>query len=431
MPMSWLPSRCSASAVAIFTLAAGVLLAVENPPPPDLGELQTLYRARDFFLLGERLEEISGAAAESPEIRFLMAAVEQAFNQPNESNRTIGSLLEEEVGPSARISELRQLQMTNHFRLHRYKDALASAQAILADPADQLDPALLAEVRGTLPLYAALADVPPQEIEIKGMSRLTLDAIGRLPVEIEGTNRRFALDTGANLSVIMRSEAEELGLTIRPTGVEVATSTTRKVLADVAVAGQLRIGRVHYRNVVFLVFPDELLTFDGGKRIPGLVGFPVVEAMQEVRFRRDGVIEIPHHPQTRRWRNLALDNLDPLVRVRYRKDDLVCRLDTGAGHTTFYEPFYERYRERIESFGKHTTVKVGGVGGLQEMPAFRLRKIGLTLAGAGGTLRDVDVYTRPIRPPHENYLYCNLGLDVLQSFRAYVINFRDMALVLE
>jgi hypothetical protein len=143
------------------------------------------------------------------------------------------------------------------------------------------------------------------------------------------------------------------------------------------------------------------------------------------------VIEIPHRPQTRRWRNLALDNLDPLVRVRYRKDDLVCRLDTGAAHTTFYEPFYERYRERIESFGKHMTVTVGGVGGLQEMPAFRLRKIGLTLAGAGVTLRDVDVYTHPVRPAHENYLYCNVGADILRRFRAYAINFRDMALVLE
>jgi hypothetical protein len=429
--MTWLPLRFSAILVAIIILAAAGLPAAENPPPPDLAELQDLYRVRDFFSLQERLEQLTGAAAEAPEVGFLRAALQQALNDPEASNRTIEELLAMDSLPGPLVSKLEQLQMTNYFRLHRYKDALNSARAILAGPADQLDPALLAEVRGTLPLYAALADVPPQEIEIKGMSRLTLDALGRLPVEIEGTNRRFALDTGANLSVIMRSEAEKLGLTIRPAGVEVATSTTRKVLADVAVAGQLRIGRVHYRNVVFLVFPDELLTFDDGKRIPGLVGFPVVEAMQEVRFRRDGVIEIPHRPQTRRWRNLALDNLDPLVRVRYRKDDLVCRLDTGAGHTTFYQPFYERYRERIESFGKHTTVKVGGVGGLQEMPAFRLRKIGLTLAGAGGTLRDVDVYTRPIRPPHENYLYCNVGQDIFQSFRAHVINFRDMALVLE
>jgi hypothetical protein len=321
--------------------------------------------------------------------------------------------------------------MTNHFRLHRYREALDSARAILAGPADRQDPALMAEIRGTLPLYAALAEVPPQETEIKAMSRLTLDAYGRIPVEIEGANRRFALDTGANLSVIMRSEAEKLGLAIRPAGIEVSTSTTKKVLADVAVAGEVRIGKVFFRNVVFLVFPDEHLTFADGNRIPGLVGFPVVEAMQEVRFRRDGVIEIPNRPQSRHSRNLALDNLDPLVRVRYRKDDLVCRLDTGAGQSTFYQPFYERYREQIESFGKHTTVQVGGIGGLQEMPAFRLRKIGLSLAGAGGTLRDVDVYTRPIRPPPENYLYCNLGLDVLQSFRAYVINFRDMALVLE
>jgi hypothetical protein len=429
--MSRPKSRSRFTLAAVVIIAGAGLLAAENPPASDLGELQDLYRARDFFSLAERLEGISDAAAETPEIRFLIAATQQAFNQPGESNRTLDSLLEEQVGPSSTTSELLQLQMTNHFRLHRYKDAFTSAQAILGGPVDQFDPALVAEVRGTLPLYAALVDVPPQETEIKGMSRLTLDTFDRLPLKIEGANRRFAFDTGANLSVIMRSEAEELGLTIRPAGVEVATSTTKRVLADIAVAGDVRIGRVHYRNVAFLVFPDEHLTFSDGERISGLIGFPVVEAMQEVRFRRDGVIEIPDRPQTRRWRNLALDNLDPLVRVRYRKDDLVCRLDTGASHTTFFQPFYERYRERIESNGKHRTAKVGGVGGVQEMPAFRLNKIGLSIAGAGGTLRDVDVFTRSIRPPHENYLYCNVGQDIFQSFRAHVINFRDMALVLE
>jgi hypothetical protein len=422
--------RASAVAATVSLLAVASTLAAENPSPSDLDELQRLYRARDFFTLEERLQEISAAAAD-PEISLLTAVVHQAFNRLEDSNRTIDALLESKALSGSRLLELRHLQMTNYFRLHHYKDALASARAILASPTNVSDPALQMEVRGRLPLLVALADVPPQEAEIKAMSRLKLDALGRLPLEIGGAKLHFALDTGANLSVIMKSEAEKLGLTIRPAGVEVATSTARRVRADVAVAPQLRIGKVHYRNVVFLVFPDELLTFADGKRIPGLVGFPVVEAMVEVRFRRDGVLEIPSPPQSRPWSNLALDDLEPLIRVRYRKDELVCRLDTGAGHTTLYQPFYERYRERIESFGDHVTVEVGGVGGMQKIPVFRLRKIALSLAGAGVTLRDVDVYTHPVRPAHENYLYCNVGADVLQRFRAHTINFRAMALVLE
>ena len=153
--------------------------------------------------------------------------------------------------------------------------------------------------------------------------------------------------------------------------------------------------------------------------------------MGEIRFRRDNVMEIPSRPPVRKLGNLALDDLDPLVQVRYRKDDLVCRLDTGADRTVFYEPFFRRYRERLESIGKQTTVTTGGVGGFEELPALRLPTMALTVAAAGTTLRAVDVYTRPIRTVEENYLFCNVGLDVLHGFSAYVINFRDMALVLE
>ena len=91
----------------------------------------------------------------------------------------------------------------------------------------------------------------------------------------------------------------------------------------------------------------------------------------------------------------------------------------------------ERYRERLESMGKRVTVTTGGVGGFQELPALRLPRVALTIASGGTNLQNVDVYTRPIRAPEENYLFCNVGLDVLHEFSAYVINFRDMALVLE
>lgn len=423
------------SALAIWlvcSLTAPVLAAdSEQSNPLSTVDLQALYESRDFFSLREQLTANTSGEPRPPEHRFYAAAVQLAFNEPANSIRTAESALDAGGMPALDSLRLQHLLVTANLRLHRYKEALSAARAVLAMPNRNEDGAVEQEIRGTLPLLEALADVPPQQARIERSSRLALGATRRVPLKIGSAKRQFALDTGANFSVIMASEARELGLTIRPAGVEVATSTGSRVLADVAVAGQMSIGKVDYSNVVFLVFPDELLTFPGGHRIPGLVGFPVVEAMGEIRFRRDDVLEIPSDPPLRRLGNLALDDLDPLVEIRYGGDDLVCRLDTGASKTVFYEPFFQRYRERLESMGKRVTVTTGGVGGFQELPALRLPRVALTVAAGGANLRNVDVYTRPIRAPEENYLYCNVGLDVLHRFSAYVINFRDMALVLE
>ncbi|PWG74236.1 hypothetical protein DF186_18940, partial [Enterococcus hirae] len=82
----------------------------------------------------------------------------------------------------------------------------------------------------------------------------------------------------------MRSEASRAGLSIREVGLQVATSTGKVVTADVAVADRLRVGGAEFRHVVFLVFPDELLTFPDGTRISGLIGLPMIEALGEIRF---------------------------------------------------------------------------------------------------------------------------------------------------
>ena len=409
-------------------------LLVSLPAPADeygLAELEVLLQAREFFQLRDRLQELDATSDPPPRLLYFQAAVQQAFNQPDESNHTVRPLLTQRKLELPIKSRLLHLQTTNHLRLHRYQAALESARLFLRIDSAQVDAFQLDDIKSKLPLLAELASVPPQETLIDGFSRLTLDNSARVPLEINGGKRRFSLDTGANFSVVMHSEAKALGLEIRPVGLVVSTSTSRKVQADVAIADEVRIGAVLYRHVVFLVFPDDLLTFPGGHTIPGLIGFPLVEAMGEVRYRRDGVIEIPNRPPKRRDENLALDDLDPLTTVRYAKDDLICRLDTGADKTVFYEPFFQRHRDRIEKAGEAVAVRTGGVGGIQEIPAFRLNKIVMTVARSGITLRDVDVYTQPIRAPEDNYLFCNVGLDSLKRYRAYVINFKDMALVLE
>nr|MDP2529235.1 hypothetical protein [Candidatus Palauibacterales bacterium] len=60
----------------------------------------------------------------------------------------------------------------------------------------------------------AVRDVPPQSVEERRGATLQPGERGGVAVSIDSTPRRYAFDSGANFSVLVRSEAEGLGLEI-------------------------------------------------------------------------------------------------------------------------------------------------------------------------------------------------------------------------
>lgn len=252
-----------------------------------------------------------------------------------------------------------------------------------------------------------------------------------MDVTINGHTRDYAYDTGANYSILMESEAEQLNIQIFKAGIDVGTATGKMVKGDVGVADSLVIGNVSYSNAIFLVFPDEALTFPGGFQLRGLIGFPVLEAMGEIQFQ-GGSIFIPEQVPKRKIQNMALENLTPIIEFRYDGESLIGRFDSGASKSVFYEPFYRHFiADTIES--THVdTVRAGGVGGVVEHPVIWLEKISIDLAGLTVTLDSVYTHTEklPIDASRQ-YLYANIGLDVIQEFDSYILNFKDMALILK
>ena len=426
-------SHRSPIVLAFLLLTGCVVVPAQRAPSRAAGagelgwaEVMRLKASRDYFTLRERLRT---ARSETPPARFAYALVQHAFNEPAASNATIATLLDGEALPDSIVSDLRQIRMANDLRLSNYPAALAAANALLADPAS-LDAPELRDVRNMRRVFEVLAAVPPQTSEARGPSVLQLDS-GRVSMTINGIPRRYAFDTGANLSTIMRSEAEALGLRIFPSGIDVGTSTDKRIVADLAVADRLEIGQVRYRNVVFLVLDDALLTFPDGFRIRAIIGFPVIESLGELHFGANGVLTIPETPSARSQRNLALDGLTPLTPVRWRDQTLLCRLDTGAGTTQLYEPFYRRNRPAVDSATTLSTRRMGGAGGVRELAVRPLPTAQLGVGDTTITLDTVDVLTNSIaREGSENFLDCNVGHDILDSFSTYIINFRDMAFLL-
>jgi hypothetical protein len=397
--------------------------------PEAVESWMRLYEVRDFFRLRDAMGPVDAAADASPRVLFLRAAVQHSFNRPEDSTATVEALLERDDVPGELRKDALLLRLSNFVRLYRYADAARVAEEILSLDEPSLGEEERGDVENTRKLMQALADVPPQEIVARETTLLDYGTDGRIAVRIQDVDYRIPFDTGANLSLLMRSEVDRLGLEVRPAAIEVGTFTDMKVYADLAVADRVEIGGLEYRNVVLLVVPDELLTFPGGHVIEGFVGFPLIEAMGEIHFRRDGTLEIPGRVPDRAVKNLALDQFESLVRVGFEGKELVCRLDTGADDTAFYEPFYRRYPELFEALGEPSAVESGGVGGVRTLAAYTLPSIELELGGIRVSTRDVDVYTNPITDEASNYLYCNIGRNTLAGFDEYAINFRSMSLI--
>jgi predicted aspartyl protease len=381
--------------------------------------------ARDYFDLRSSSSDIR--SHEAPKARVILAALHQDFNEVDSSSAILDSFLSlEGISDSLRF-EARSLRLQNAVRLHRYGVARETAEAMLRNPPAYADSSRLANIRNMERLARVLTGVPPLEAEIRA-STIVHGERGLYSVGIDGRQRQLGFDTGANMSVLMRSEAQALGLDLREAGIDVGTATDIRIRADVAVADSVRLGSIVYRHVPFLVMDDELLTF-GEFRIPGLLGFPLLRALDEVWFGDDGSLEVPASAPHRIGGNLALDELTLLVSVRIRASTGVCIFDTGADDSDFFVPFLEKQRAWVEQLGVPDTVTLVGVGGPSSLPAFEMPQIDVELAGRTVTLHNRPVLTRPLDAEDPETLDCRLGMDAIGQLGGYAVSFRDMTLL--
>lgn len=389
--------------------------------------LVRLYEERRYFKLRDLLGEPS--PDEPPGVRILRAATAHAFNDLDRSNALLEDVLSGASLPDSLRYEARRIRARNLLRLHRHAEAHDAFEALVREAPAFVDSSRVDDFRNYLRITGALEDVPPQRVAHRAATTLARGERGLREVAVEGTAARYGIDTGAGFSVLIRSEAERLGLEIRSAGVEVGTGPGM-VTADLAAADRVRLGEVEIRNVVFLVLPDEALTTPQFV-ISGVLGFPVAEALGEIRYLQDGTLAIPAEVPARGVRNLALHELAPYVRVGWRGDDLLCRLDTGGHATTFYEPVLRRHRGRIETEGTRDTARFYVAGGRKEVPSYRLDDVALRFAGRTVTLPEVHVFLERVsRTERSNVLDCNLGADVLAKAEEYLFNFRSMSVLL-
>lgn len=355
---------------------------------------------------------------------FTEAVLDNAFNQPEESNQKILKLEASQAKlPDSLMLKIWHIREDNCMKQYDYAGAKKAVQAALNQYNNLLTEDEKNDLKNNLKIWTALENEPRQQVTINE-TRLKMEkdvaGLKNLKVSTGEDTMNFIFDTGANISTISASAAKRLKMKIIPADIDVDAITGISVKADLAVCKKLVLGNITIENAVFLVFADNALSFPQiNYQINGILGFPVIEALREVQLTQDDYFIVPDkETKINLPSNMAIDGLTPLIFV----DDRHFAFDTGADHTILYAPFYQENQKNIDKQYKTTKIGMGGAGGKIEYDGFKIDHT-FHILGKPVPLKNISVLKNKI---NKETVYGNIGQDVIRQFSKMTLNFDQM-----
>ncbi|QQX77157.1 MULTISPECIES: pepsin/retropepsin-like aspartic protease family protein [Aequorivita] len=386
----------------------------------------------DYFTLREEFKN-NKEQLNTRDSLYFEAILANAFNNPEKSNEAIDTFFKT---PKAEITDslaekMLATKLTNHIYRAEYKAAVEINEKLQQQYAHLLDSTKLKDLQNTHKIWKALENTKPQKVKIAADVALPIvkDKVGlsTLATNIGGSTTNFVFDTGANFSVIQRSVAENLGLKIIPAQFDVDAATGLKVKSDLAVAEKLQLGEITATNVIFLVFDDKDLSFPTiDYEIKGIIGFPVIRALQEIQLTKD-TLYVPQRPNKYSLKNLAYDEYMPIIQVTHKNDKLRFNFDTGAQTTSLYSKFYKKYHTEIDKNYTKTSLSTGGAGGQVALEGYVLKNVPLAVGKAAATIETIRLFPEKIGVTDS--LHGNLGQDFIGQFEVMIISFKSASIL--
>jgi hypothetical protein len=410
--------------------------ATTNDPAVLILALQEQYESQNYFKLKSKFEANREKLSTSYRT-YYDAILAHVFNQQELSNQFIDSFLSDSQNTmnDTLMHRLYRVKRMNHINNYEYLEAYNTSAIIIEKYSGFEDSAAYANILNEQKIWSALQYAPKQEISITRDTKLPMhrDRVGLMNIEtmFNGDSIDFIFDTGANFSVIIRSLAEKLNMDIIDADFYVTAATGKKVSSSIAIAKEFYVDNILIKNAIFLVFDDEDLSFPQVDYYPnGAIGFPVIEAFEEMHIQNDGSILIPKEAQVYSHNNLALEGLMPMIAVSYKNDTLHFNLDTGGNTTTLYHTFYTEYASEIDSIYTQETFATSSGGGKKDFQGFVLDSLVLGVAGNYASIPEVSLHKDPIYTEVE-MVYGNFGQDFIKQFDTMIISFKYASVVFE
>lgn len=397
--------------------------------PQLLSNLENLVETEDFFKLKTVYDKNIAKLSHKHSLYF-SAIINSVFNKAQGSNEDIEKILANYSTSlsDTMLNKLHWKKLLNHVNLYEYEKAALTSDYIHKNYLALNDSSEIETLQNEIKIWKALKDVPKQEI-IKtddAIIPMTRDKVGLLNIDVAfgDSVKNVLFDTGANFSVMIRSLAEELGYQIVKADFYVTAATGKKVKSDIAIAEELNIGGIIFKNVFFLVLDDENLSFPQfDYYINGAIGFPVIEAMDEIRINKENQIFVPKNPVEYNYNNFALNGLMPIIAVEYKGDTLRLHFDTGASKTSLYSQFYKDYKnEIVNTYEKETFTSTSG-GGMVEFEGYIINNVNFKVADSETILDSLRLHIANIGGEESNF-HGNFGQDYIKQFDKMIMSFK-------
>ncbi len=394
-------------------------------------QLHALLQEKEYFKLRTLLIKRQDGISEQKK-NYFTAFVENAFNHTSRSSELVDQLLkdpENSLSDSSK-AELLLLQRDNYIKSFDYAKAAESGKQLLHDYKHVYDESQLHHIENIQKIYEGLSSTPAQKVVLreKTVIEWKKDKVGliNIPIKTNASTYDFIFDTRASISTIMRSYAEKLKLRLLDVKYEESSGITGRTFeSQLGIADSLYVGKLMIRNVVFQVLPDSILSFPLlDYEIRGLIGFPVIKELKELRINQNGKITVSIHPSNSSLHNLAFDESTTVVSFRTNKDTLSYHFDTGATSSQLYDNYFKKYESEVKRTGKLESIHIGGAGGLEKREVYHLPSYVLYVDGKMATFKDMQVLTRPSYP-NQKY-YGNFGQDLITQFQEMILNFENM-----
>lgn len=382
---------------------------------------------KDFFTAREIFLQHKNGLSEY-QTNILQAILGNSFNQLEQSETSITLLFDkyDAVLPDSIRLTLLDLKQDNASKQYRYKDAREAVSRIIDNLSDTLTSDELENYQNMFKLWTSLEDQPEQEVIINDplILKMETDKVGlkNLTVTSGDDSANFIFDTGANLSTVSMSTAKKMNMKVLPDSILVGTITGNKVYAHLAICEKLYLGTIEIRNSVFLVFNDRELAFPQiDYQIQGIIGFPIMAALGEIQITKDGLFNVPATSNNATYeQNLALDHLSPILRLEGKHYNF----DTGADGTILFKRYFDEHREEIESNRELSEIPFGGAGGHAAFDGYYI-DFSPEINGQKILIPGIPVIKETISSKWD-YIYGNIGQDLIGNFNSMTINFNNM-----
>lgn len=392
--------------------------------------LNNLLERKDYFKLKDELAKSKNELTDD-RILFYNVFIKKAFGEREKSNADIEVLFKNhsKMLNDTSVVKLLDIQAANYLYLYQYKKAASIFEEILSKHSKILDSADVSNYKNAKNLFATFVNIKPQKMYKQNDVLLNSyrNKFNHLmtPVKVDTTNEDFIFDTGANLSTISESQAKKMNLKIFEQSVDIGTSTQKEIQSKLAVADSLYVGDILFENVLFIVMPDDQLTFPQiNYAIKGIIGFPVIHQLGEVHLRKDGEIFVPKLTTKTAESNMFFEGLNPVVKLTSENDTLLFTFDTGAAHSELSFKYFNGHKVNIEKNGELQTNERGGAGGKVAVKEYILSNFQITIGKHKTSLGKIPVTLEEYG--FNKYFDGNLGQDVFVKFNSLVINFENM-----